>query len=68
MQINKDKLIKKVAEEHQIAQKQADTIIKSVFSFTRDVIKEDDPKAIRLIHFGIFVHKNEINYNINKTK
>lgn len=66
MRINNKKIIEEVALEMGLPISAVDNVIQSIFRFIRNTIKGGTFQSIRLMHFGIFVAKKNIDYFKNK--
>lgn len=68
MDRNIRKIIKKLAEEHNLSEFQVELIIKSQFQKTRDLIISDELKSVQLMHLGKFQLSEKRVSNYNKRK
>tara|TARA_R100001244_G_C5102368_1_gene119130 strand:+ start:263 stop:496 length:234 start_codon:yes stop_codon:yes gene_type:complete len=58
-----DQVIKDLAKKYKISVFEVEQIIKSQFSFVKNVIEQGDFKSVRLKHLGLFtVKKNRLKY------
>jgi len=58
-----DKIVKALAKKYNLTAFEVEQIVKSQFSFIKNVIEEGDFKSVRLKHLGLFtVKKNRLKY------